>query len=134
MSQNGWRWMVGLGAVPALLQAVLLLLLPESPRWLVRMERNEQARVVLQRVYGRESRSTADCVLRAIGEEVAEEGESAGTRRHRMAHMKTTWGWLARIRNAQNELFGISGNRRALTIACMLQGLQQLCGFVSFLI
>lgn len=28
------------------------------------------------------------------------------------------------------ELFQVGGNRRALTIACLLQGLQQLCGFV----
>lgn len=27
---GGWRWMVGLGAVPAALQLVLLMLLPES--------------------------------------------------------------------------------------------------------
>lgn len=30
------------------------------------------------------------------------------------------------------ELLTVPGNRRALIIACMLQGLQQLCGFVSF--
>ena len=29
-----------------------------------------------------------------------------------------------------DELFRVGGNRRALTIACLLQGLQQLCGFV----
>src|SRR3569833_56771 len=31
------------------------------------------------------------------------------------------------------ELFGLRRNRRALSIACLLQGLQQLCGFVSVL-
>jgi len=41
-----------------------------------------------------------------------------------------SWVWLTRLRDAWAELFAVGGNRRALTIACMLQGLQQLCGFV----
>ena len=30
-----------------------------------------------------------------------------------------------------HELFAVRRNRRALAIACLLQGLQQLCGFVG---
>jgi SP family myo-inositol transporter-like MFS transporter 13 len=35
--------MLGIGAFPALLQAVVLLFLPESPRWYVKVGRIEQA-------------------------------------------------------------------------------------------
>lgn len=31
-----WRWMLGVAGIPAVLQGVLMMLLPESPRWLFR--------------------------------------------------------------------------------------------------
>jgi len=31
-----WRWMLGVAAVPAVTQIILMALLPESPRWLFR--------------------------------------------------------------------------------------------------
>jgi len=31
-----WRWMLGVAAIPALIQVILMALLPESPRWLFR--------------------------------------------------------------------------------------------------
>jgi MFS transporter, SP family, galactose:H+ symporter len=45
--QHAWRLMFGLGALPALLFVVLLLTLPESPRWLFAQNRISDAESVL---------------------------------------------------------------------------------------
>jgi SP family xylose:H+ symportor-like MFS transporter len=47
---TGWRYMLLSGAVPAGLFLVLLLLVPETPRWLVMKGRKDDARKVLLRV------------------------------------------------------------------------------------
>ncbi len=49
----GWRWMFGSETIPAVLLLGLLLLVPESPRWLVKQSRSDEALAILQRVNGR---------------------------------------------------------------------------------
>jgi SP family arabinose:H+ symporter-like MFS transporter len=44
-----WRWMYAMGAVPSVLFFLLLLGVPESPRWLVKNGREDEARTVLTR-------------------------------------------------------------------------------------
>jgi SP family myo-inositol transporter-like MFS transporter 13 len=128
---NGWRWMVGLGAAPAGVQFVVLIWMPESPRWLVKAGKRDEARGVLNKVFGRgiDIQKMVDVVLRDIETEVQEE-EEVERRRSRNSPAKKNK-WLSGANLAWNELFRIGGNRRALVIACLLQGLQQLCGFVS---
>lgn len=130
LKAHGWRWMVGLGAAPAVLQFGLLLFLPETPRWLVKDGNSLLAQRVLNRVYSGNN-SIVEEVLRAIDKEISEEEEAASkgnfpTRGGR--DVRTSW--FQNLQSAFRELFRIGGNRRALTIACLLQGLQQLCGFV----
>lgn len=48
--QWAWRGMLGVEAIPATLFFVLLFFIPESPRWLVKQDRLQEARVVLGRV------------------------------------------------------------------------------------
>ncbi|HMN47225.1 MAG TPA: MFS transporter [Povalibacter sp.] len=45
-----WRWMLGIGALPAAIWLVLLLGIPESPRWLAVKGRLAEARAVLARI------------------------------------------------------------------------------------
>ncbi|MFD1801114.1 sugar porter family MFS transporter [Mixta tenebrionis] len=48
--QTGWRWMFGAELAPALAFLVLMFFVPESPRWLARMGKNERAHQMLQRI------------------------------------------------------------------------------------
>lgn len=128
---TGWRWMVGLGALPAAIQCLVMLVMPETPRWLVQVGRHDEARSVLDKVFGAgmEIQRMVDHVLRGIENEVREE-EEAKRGRLRGQNKRRETSWLAGSKDNWKELFRIGGNRRALTIACLLQGLQQLCGFV----
>ena len=47
-----WRWMLMAEVVPALLYGLLVLRIPESPRYLVRIGHMEQARAVIRRTIG----------------------------------------------------------------------------------
>ncbi|KAI1179750.1 putative MFS myo-inositol transporter [Nemania sp. FL0916] len=120
---TGWRLMVGLGAVPALLQCLLLFFMPETPRWLVKAKRSGRARVIIQKTSGsgRAAAQMVDMILRDIEIEVRE--EDGASLRSGDGKIRRTWG----------ELLFVPKNRRALTIACLLQGLQQLCGFNSLM-
>jgi SP family xylose:H+ symportor-like MFS transporter len=49
---TGWRWMFGSEAIPALLLLGLMLLVPESPRFLTKQGRGDEARRILARIDG----------------------------------------------------------------------------------
>ncbi|NNM30387.1 MAG: MFS transporter, partial [Akkermansiaceae bacterium] len=65
-----WRWMLGVEALPAALYFIFMLLVPESPRWLISKGRDEQGRKVLNRLHGEEA-GAAESV--AIKESIARE-------------------------------------------------------------
>lgn len=47
ITHDAWRWMMGVETLPAVLFFLLLFTIPQSPRWLVKRSRNEEARTVL---------------------------------------------------------------------------------------
>ncbi|KAI0455169.1 putative MFS myo-inositol transporter [Xylaria acuta] len=120
---TGWRLMVGLGAVPAALQCLLLFFMPETPRWLVRAKRSDEARAVIRKTCGSDpiAMQMVDSTCKDIEIEVREEEDSV-----------SLGNGDGKNRRSWRELF-VPKNRRALTIACLLQGLQQLCGFNSLM-
>jgi len=56
--ESGWRWMFGSEALPAVLLLVLLFFVPESPRWLTKQNRSDEALEILTRVDGAEYAKT----------------------------------------------------------------------------
>jgi sugar porter (SP) family MFS transporter len=50
--QQGWRWMFGLTSAPACLFFIGMLLVPESPRWLVKNGKSALARGTLEKIGG----------------------------------------------------------------------------------
>lgn len=55
-----WRWMLGVIAIPAVLMFLGMLLLPESPRWLVLKQRTDQALKVLRRLASSEQEASRE--------------------------------------------------------------------------
>lgn len=51
ITENVWRWMLGLEIIPALLYFILLFTIPESPRWLVCNNQEEKARPILLKLF-----------------------------------------------------------------------------------
>jgi sugar porter (SP) family MFS transporter len=68
---GGWRWMLGLGALPGVILTIGMMLLPESPRWLAGHGRMLDAGRVLQRLRGKADVSDE---VNALRTDIAREG------------------------------------------------------------
>ncbi|KAI8370650.1 uncharacterized protein BYT42DRAFT_583190 [Radiomyces spectabilis] len=103
---HGWRFMVGLGALPALVQLCVLPSMPESPRHDVFTGKMARARSTLQKVYH------ASMSPEAIDDQLADIQRAIDEGR------SSTFSDLCRYPHV-----------KALIIACTLQAAQQLSGF-----
>jgi MFS transporter, SP family, arabinose:H+ symporter len=96
---TGWRWMFLAGVVPAILFGLMILPAVESPRWLMKMGRRDQAIDVLAKING----------SGAAAHEAAEIENSLVTEEGHISELFTTF-------------------RRPLLLGIMLAGLQQISG------
>ncbi|XP_073395440.1 inositol transporter 1 isoform X2 [Physcomitrium patens] len=104
-----WRWMLGVAGIPAVLQGVLMMLLPESPRWLFRQERRGEAIDVLRKIYPKPEDLQQEV-------EELEAAVSADVERP-VSSIRAIW-----------QLFSHKPTRLALTAGVGLQVFQQLVG------
>ncbi|KAI0062567.1 general substrate transporter [Artomyces pyxidatus] len=111
---HGWRWMVGLGTVPAGLQVIFLFFLPESPRILLKRGHVDEARAVMGKIYAHATSEQVDMKVKVL---------QAAVRQSIVITQTTTF--LQRFRS----ILFVPVNRRALIVACGMQAFQQLCGF-----
>jgi len=113
-----------------MMQLVLLAVMPESPRWLYKRGDMDQAAAVLRKVFiGSNGNKIVQGVLRAIQKEQDEEENQEGDVETEDSTSPRKLNTLL-PRNTR-QLFSTHSQRRALAIACFLQGAQQLCGFNS---
>ncbi|WP_158744437.1 sugar porter family MFS transporter [Acidisphaera sp. L21] len=89
----GWRWMLGLGAVPGLVLFCGMLTVPESPRWLAGHGRNDAARAALLRL--RSDPAVADAELAELRADL-----------HKEAHVERR-AQLAAQRNYKPLIIGV---------------------------
>jgi SP family sugar:H+ symporter-like MFS transporter len=62
---EAWRWMFWLQAIPALIYLLALLVIPESPRYLVARGRDAEAQTVLTRLFGTQEATRKVAEIRA---------------------------------------------------------------------
>jgi len=55
ITQQTWRWMLGMEIVPAFVFLILLFTIPESPRWLVINNKKDQALAVITKLFPKEN-------------------------------------------------------------------------------
>jgi len=66
---NAWRWMLGIVAIPSALFLFLLLPIPESPRWLVKRHRRDEARKILEHLGNQDASAVLQEIVDSLHEE-----------------------------------------------------------------
>ena len=82
---DNWRWMFLAGTFPAVLYFILLFFVARSPRWLVKVNKDDEALAVIEKVnHGADSRRT----LTQIKESISHEADSKGVNIFKQPYFK----------------------------------------------
>jgi SP family arabinose:H+ symporter-like MFS transporter len=133
-----WRVMLGLAAAPAIVVAILLFPLPDTPRWYMMKGKREQARATLLKV---ESESEADRELRELETDISSQKRGNITDMLRQPFVRATFfvvilGFLVQITGINAIVFysplifksmGFKGNFALL----VLPGFVQIGSFIA---
>ncbi|KAF5738328.1 inositol transporter 2 isoform X1 [Tripterygium wilfordii] len=145
-----WRWMLGVAGIPALVQFTLMLLLPESPRWLFRKGREEEAKAILRKIYPENEveREIRD-LKESVETEIREEGSSEKINVVKLLKTKTVRRGLVAGVGLQVfqqfvgintvmyysptivQLAGFASNQTALLLSLVTSGLNAIGSIVS---
>ncbi|MCJ1251125.1 myo-inositol transporter [Trapelia coarctata] len=115
---HGWRAMVAIGAVPAIVLLCLLPFCPESPRQLIYHDKPEEAATVIRRIFP----NGTDLQVQQKVEHI-----SAHVQEMKTAHAGKSKFWQLK------QLYVIPSNLRALIAGCGLMAISQLGGFNSLM-
>ncbi|CAN1249202.1 Probable inositol transporter 2 [Linum perenne] len=137
-----WRWMLGVAGIPALLQFVLMMFLPESPRWLFRKGKEEEAKIILRKIFPPEDVEAEIQDLKdSVEKEVREQGSSEKTKTVRRGLIAgvglQVFQQFVGINTVMYysptivQLAGFASNQTALLLSLVTAGLNALGSIVS---
>jgi len=144
-----WRWMLGVAAVPAVVQFVLMLYLPESPRWLYRNGREEEAITLLRKIYAAdEAEGEINDLRESVEAEIKENAKGKVTYMELLRTTTVRRGLYAGVGLQVFQQFvgintvmyysptivqlaGIAGNQTAILLSLVTSGLNALGSIVS---
>ncbi len=130
--QYGWRWMFGVETIPAFLFFLLMFFVPESPRWLLKYGRDEQAARILSRLGGAKYATSAieDIKKTLADEEIAPWGQArvpfVSAQGEEVLHSERSSS-SCRAETRHRDLFEPK-LRRIVMLGVFLAVLQQWCG------
>uniref|UniRef100_A0ACD5UZQ2 Uncharacterized protein n=1 Tax=Avena sativa TaxID=4498 RepID=A0ACD5UZQ2_AVESA len=146
-----WRWMLGVAGLPAVFQFVLMLFLPESPRWLYRKGRVEEAEAILRKIYRAEGEVEREMqeLKESVEAEAREQGSAEKVSLAALVKTKTVrrglvagvglqvFQQLVGINTVMYysptivQLAGFASNQTALALSLVTSGLNALGSIVS---
>lgn len=103
ITEDAWRWMLGVEAIPAIIYTFMVLGVPNSPRWLVTKKGDEEgARAILKDMYPADKVEGALASIKAIAPSSKEGGSSIFSGKYNIPLL------LAFLLAAFNQLSGIN--------------------------